>query len=42
MRRKAYISLIQPIVTFGLPTWHPTTAENIQKLMIMNKCSGSS
>jgi len=31
VRRIAYLSLVQPIMTFGLPAWHPTIAENTQK-----------
>jgi len=32
VKRMAYQSLVKPIMTFGLPAWHPTTSENIKKL----------
>jgi hypothetical protein len=32
VKRIAYLSLVKPIMTFGLPAWHPTAAENTQKL----------
>jgi hypothetical protein len=25
-----YQSLVQPLMTFGLPAWHPNTAENVK------------
>jgi hypothetical protein len=28
----AYESLVKPLMTYGLPAWHPTTQENINKL----------
>jgi hypothetical protein len=32
VKRLAYQALVQPLMTFGLPAWHPTTVENLQKL----------
>ncbi|CAB3381625.1 Hypothetical predicted protein [Cloeon dipterum] len=32
VKRVAYLSLIKPILTFGLPAWHPTTQANTTKL----------
>jgi hypothetical protein len=37
VKRIAYLSLVQPIMTFGLPAWHPTTAENTKKLERVHK-----
>ncbi|CAB3372506.1 Hypothetical predicted protein [Cloeon dipterum] len=32
VKRVAYLSLVKPILTFGLPAWHPTTQANTTKL----------
>jgi len=37
VKRMAYQSLVKPIMTFGLPAWHPTTAENTNKLEGLQK-----
>jgi Reverse transcriptase (RNA-dependent DNA polymerase)/Endonuclease-reverse transcriptase len=30
--RTAYLSLIRPVITHGIPAWHPTTKANLSKL----------
>ncbi|CAB3379160.1 Hypothetical predicted protein [Cloeon dipterum] len=32
VKRIAYLTMVKPVMTFGLPAWHPTTQENINKL----------
>jgi Reverse transcriptase (RNA-dependent DNA polymerase)/Endonuclease-reverse transcriptase len=37
VKRMAYLSLVRPTMTFGLPAWHPTTVENTKKLERVHK-----
>jgi hypothetical protein len=38
VKRMAYLTLVKPHLTYGLPAWHPTTQENINKLSrVQNK-----
>jgi Reverse transcriptase (RNA-dependent DNA polymerase)/Endonuclease-reverse transcriptase len=37
VKKVAYQSLVKPIMTFGLPAWHPTTAANTNKLERVQK-----
>jgi hypothetical protein len=35
VEQQAFITLIRPIMSFGAPTWHPTTHGNIYKLQML-------
>ncbi|CAB3388004.1 Hypothetical predicted protein [Cloeon dipterum] len=37
VKRVAYLSLVKPILTYGLPAWHPTTQANINKMERVQK-----
>jgi hypothetical protein len=37
IKRMAYLSLVKPIWSFGLPAWHPSTDEDINKLERVQK-----
>jgi hypothetical protein len=37
VKKMAYQSLVKPIMTFGLPAWHPTTLGNTEKLERVQK-----
>jgi hypothetical protein len=32
VKRSVYLGLVRPIITYGVPAWHPTTSTNIMKL----------
>lgn len=35
--RTTYVSLVRPILLYGLPSWHPTTIENMGKLGVQRR-----
>jgi hypothetical protein len=37
VKKTAYLSLVKPIMTYGLPAWHPSTKENTNKLERVQK-----
>ncbi|CAB3384942.1 Hypothetical predicted protein [Cloeon dipterum] len=37
VKRVSFLSLVKPILMYGLPAWHPTTQENMTKLERVQK-----
>ncbi|XP_065336851.1 uncharacterized protein LOC135937619 [Cloeon dipterum] len=37
VKRVAYLTLVRPVMTFGLPAWHPTTQDNVNRLERVQK-----
>ena len=37
VKRSVYLGLVRPIITYGVPAWHPTSSTNIMKLEKVQK-----